>query len=64
MTGVLHEEVAREAILNQAALLAAAVALDPERFSHFRGLLQSHQDMPPGRLAALAVVKGFGHKWR
>lgn len=62
-TGVLHAEVAREAILNQAALLAAAVAVSPAAFVHFRTLLQTHQDLPPGRLAALAVVKGFERKW-
>ncbi|MBK5963676.1 hypothetical protein CCR95_06150 [Thiocystis minor] len=62
-TGVLHAEAAREAILNQAALLAAAVAVTPEHFGHFRALLQARQDLPPGRLAALAVVKGFERKW-
>ncbi len=62
-TGVLHAEIAREAILNQTALLAAAVAVTPERFDPFRALLQARQDLPPGRLAALAVVKGFERKW-
>ncbi|AFL73650.1 adenosylcobinamide amidohydrolase [Thiocystis violascens] len=62
-TGVLHAEAAREAILNQAALLAAAVAVTPEHFGHFRVLLQARQELPPGRLAALAVVKGFERKW-
>ncbi len=61
--GVLHAEVAREAILNQAALLAAAVAVAPERFADFRGILQSRHDSTPGELAALAVVKGFERKW-
>ena len=62
-TGVLHAEAAREAILNQAVLLATAVAVSPAAFVHFRTLLQTHQDLPPGRLAALAVVKGFERKW-
>ncbi len=61
--GVLHAEIAREAILNQAALLAAAVALTPERFADFRERLQTQADLPPGRLAALAVVTGFERKW-
>jgi adenosylcobinamide amidohydrolase len=62
-TGVLHAEVAREAILNQAALLAAAVALKPERFSALRAELAPHQALADWRLAALAVVRGFAHKW-
>lgn len=61
--GVLHAEVARESILNQAALLAAAVAVKPDDFAYFREALQSRADLAPGRLAALAVVLGFEHKW-
>jgi adenosylcobinamide amidohydrolase len=61
--GVLHAEVARESILNQAALLAAAVAVKPEDFAYFREALQPRADLAPGRLAALAVVLGFDHKW-
>jgi hypothetical protein len=61
--GVLHAEAARESILNQAALLAATVAVDPERFADFRALLQPRQELNPGALAALAVVKGFARKW-
>lgn len=61
--GVLHAEVARESILNQAALLAAAVAVKPGDFACFREVLQPRADLTPGRLAALAVVLGFEHKW-
>ena len=63
-TGVLHPEVAREAALNQTALLSAAVAVQPEALSDFRARLHPHADWPLGRLAALAVVIGFGRKWR
>lgn len=62
-TRVLHAEIAREALLNQAALLAAAVALTPERFADFRQRLQARSNLPPGQLAALAVVTGFERKW-
>ena len=62
-TGVLHAGVAREAILNQAALLAAAVAVNPERFVALRVELAPHQGLPDGRLAALAVLRGFAYKW-
>jgi adenosylcobinamide amidohydrolase len=62
-TGVLHAEVAREASLNQVALLGAAVAVKPERFVALRAELAPHQALPDGRLAALAVVRGFAHKW-
>ncbi|MCB1824306.1 MAG: adenosylcobinamide amidohydrolase [Candidatus Competibacteraceae bacterium] len=61
--GVLHPEVAREAILNQAALLAATVAVRPERFAEFREALRGRRDAEPGVLAALAVVRGFARKW-
>ena len=62
-TRVLHAGVAREAIVNQAALLGAAVAVQPERFVALRAELAPHQGLPGGRLAALAVVRGFAHKW-
>lgn len=61
--GILHPEVAREATLNQAALLAATVAVRPERFAEFRAALASRQDAGPGALAALAMVWGFARKW-
>ncbi|KAA6182061.1 adenosylcobinamide amidohydrolase [Thiohalocapsa marina] len=61
--GVLHAEVARESILNQASLLAAAVAVKPDDFAYFRDVLQPCVNLAPGRLAALAVVRGFEHKW-
>lgn len=61
--GVLHAEVAREAILNQAALLASAVAVAPGLYPELREGLRQRADLPPGRLAALAVVMGFARKW-
>jgi adenosylcobinamide amidohydrolase len=61
--GILHREVAREAILNQAALLAASVAVQPDRFAEFRRELQTHQGSDPGSLAALAMIRGFSAKW-
>lgn len=61
--GILHPEVAREATLNQAALLAATVAVQPERFAEFRAALGARRNVAPGALAALAMVWGFAHKW-
>jgi adenosylcobinamide amidohydrolase len=61
--GILHREVAREATLNQAALLAASVAVQPDRFAEFRRELQTHPGRNPGSLAALAVIRGFSAKW-
>ncbi|MEA3638610.1 MAG: adenosylcobinamide amidohydrolase [Lamprobacter sp.] len=61
--GVLHAEVAREAMINQAALLAAAVAVAPEQFPALREALQSQPDLAPGVLAARAVALGFARKW-
>ena len=62
-TGVLHAEAAQEAVLNQAALLAASVAVQPEQFTAFRQRLQARQALPPGELAAVAMVQGFAAKW-
>jgi len=61
--GVLHSEVAREVVLNQAALLAATVAVQPDRFTWFRSQLQAQAERGPGELAALAVIRGFSDKW-
>jgi len=61
--GVLHAEVARESIVNQAALLAAAVAVAPEQFPLLREALQQDRDLAPGALAARAVALGFARKW-
>ncbi len=61
--GVLHAEVVQEVLVNQAALLAAAVAVAPEQFSALREELQLHRDLAPGALAARAVALGFGRKW-
>lgn len=61
--GVLHREAAREAALNQAALLAATVAVQPDRFAAFRSELAGETGLAPGELAALALVRGFAAKW-
>jgi adenosylcobinamide amidohydrolase len=61
--GVLHAEVAHEALINQAALLAAAVAVAPAQFAALREALQPHHDLAPGALAARAVALGFARKW-
>ena len=65
LTGVLHAEVAREAILNQIGPARRGGVRRPRAFRPFpRRCSHAHQDLPPGRLAALAVVKGFERKWR
>ena len=61
--GIVHPEAVQEATLNQAALLAATVAVQPERFAEFRATLGMRQVADPGALAALAVVRGFAGKW-
>jgi adenosylcobinamide amidohydrolase len=61
--GILHPEVAQEAVLNQVALLAATVAVQPERFIEFREKLSARQTAGAGALAALAMVWGFASKW-
>jgi adenosylcobinamide amidohydrolase len=61
--GILHSEVAQEVVLNQASLLAATVAVKPDRFTRFRSQLQAEPGRGPGELAALAVIRGFSDKW-
>jgi len=61
--GVLHAEVAREAVLNQAAQLGTAVAVRPDAFVALRERLLAEPGLAPAELAALAVVEGFARKW-
>lgn len=61
--GILHPGVAHEALLDQAALLAAVVALAPEHTADFRARLAAAPERAPAELAALAVVWGFARKW-
>lgn len=63
-SGIIHREMARESIVNQAALLAAAVAVAPDQFVELRDELQPHRSLTPGELAARAVALGFARKWR
>jgi adenosylcobinamide amidohydrolase len=62
--GVLHAEVARESVVNQAALLAATVAVAPERFAALREPLHARSELAPAELASLAMALGFAEKWR
>ncbi|WP_176722354.1 hypothetical protein [Candidatus Thiosymbion oneisti] len=45
------------------ALLAAAVAVQPDRCAEFRNDLQTQQERDSGSLATLAVIRGFSAKW-
>lgn len=62
--GILHDQIAEEALINQASLLAAAVAVAPEQFAALREALMAHRNLAPGLLAARAVALGFACKWR
>jgi hypothetical protein len=61
--GILHAEAAQESLINQAALLAAAVAVAPERFAELRERLHRERTGSPVTLAARAVALGFANKW-
>jgi hypothetical protein len=61
--GIIQPDVAIEALLNQAAQIAAAVAVAPDDYARYRRELAVRQSLPPDRLAALAVVLGFAGKW-
>lgn len=63
-SGILHMEVASEALLNQAALLAASVAVQPQQFATFRTNLAAGAYPTAAALAATAVVLGFAAKWQ
>ncbi|MBK1706072.1 adenosylcobinamide amidohydrolase [Halochromatium glycolicum] len=62
--GILHAEVAQESLINQAALLAAAVAVAPEQFATLRDALHQEPTRSHSELAARAVILGFANKWR
>jgi adenosylcobinamide amidohydrolase len=60
-SGVLPREGAREAAVNQAALIACAIGHAHARFADYRRELSTLDE--PGALAARAVCLGFADKW-
>lgn len=62
--GTLPEGVAREALRQQAAILAASLAARPESWSEFYRSLDGIDLERPDRLVLAAIALGWSAKWR
>lgn len=63
-TGILSPETRDEALANQCAVMASAVAIRPELYADFRRRLLDLPDRNVPQLVAHALVWGFAEKWR
>jgi adenosylcobinamide amidohydrolase len=62
--GTLPASVERDACAQQAALLAANLAAQPERWAEFRALLFEAAPRGPRALIVAALALGWSQKWR
>jgi adenosylcobinamide amidohydrolase len=62
--GTLPASVEREAVIHQAASLAASLAAQPDRWSDFRTRLHNLDTTEPKTLAIAALAFGWSAKWR
>jgi adenosylcobinamide amidohydrolase len=62
--GTLPASIARDAIAQQAASLAASLAARPDRWSEFRARLLAGAETEPRRLVLAALALGWSEKWR
>jgi adenosylcobinamide amidohydrolase len=62
--GTLPASVEREAVIQQAASLAASVAAQPDQWSEFRVRLHALGTAEPKTLAIAALAFGWSAKWR
>jgi adenosylcobinamide amidohydrolase len=62
--GTLPESVARDARLQQAALLAANLAARPDRWAEFRDRLRLHATADVKVIVLAAIALGWSEKWR
>ena len=62
--GTLPASVQREAIVQQAATLAASLAARSDRWSEFRSALHRDPTDDPKSLVLAAVALGWSQKWR
>jgi adenosylcobinamide hydrolase len=62
--GTLPASVAREASIQQAALLAASLATQPDRWVEFRQRLHAAGEQEPKDLVLSAIALGWREKWR
>jgi adenosylcobinamide hydrolase len=61
--GALPEAVARDAMVQQAATVAASLAAQPDRWSEFRGRLMRAEWREPKQLVLAAIALGWSEKW-
>ena len=62
--GTLPASAMREAIVQQAATLAASLAAQPERWPEFRTSLHARPSLEPKPLVLAALALGWSAKWR
>jgi hypothetical protein len=62
--GTIPEAVAADAMVQQAASLAANLAAQVHRWAEFRARLRSHADQDVKVLVLAAVALGWSEKWR
>ena len=62
--GTVPDSVEREAVVQQAALLAASISAQPERWAHFRERLHALGRVEPRTIIAAALAFGWSEKWR
>ena len=62
--GTLPESVARDAVVQQAATLAASVSAQPDRWVEFRAQLHASGATDPKTLILDALALGWSEKWR
>jgi hypothetical protein len=62
--GTLPEGVTRDALVQQAATLAVAIAARPDRWPEFRDLLHREPAGEPRALVLAALALGWKEKWR
>jgi adenosylcobinamide amidohydrolase len=62
--GTLPEGVSRDAVVQQAATLAAAVCARPDRWFELRDVLLREAGQPPKELVLAALALGWREKWR
>jgi adenosylcobinamide amidohydrolase len=62
--GTLPDSVARDAMVQQAAMLAANLAARPERWPELRARLHASPDEGPKALVLAAIALGWQEKWR
>ena len=62
--GTLPQSIARDAVIQQAATLAASLSAQPDRWVEFRARLHAAGESDPKTLVLDALALGWSEKWR